>query len=107
MAALIASIAVYLPVLAGILFAMWYIIPLWYFSWYIVEFLFPFYYWDGHWNPIYDWATGTINWNVAIPIWTVEFLIFLLGVGLFLYGLKTMIVQRSKGDALITSGPYR
>ncbi|MGY5863282.1 MAG: methyltransferase [Candidatus Thorarchaeota archaeon] len=99
--ALIASIAVYLPVLGGILFVMWYIIPLWYFSWNIVEFIFPFYYWDGHWNP------STINWGVATSVWAVDFLILILGIGLLLYGLKTMVTHKSKKDELITSGPYR
>ena len=97
--ALLGSFTVYLPIIAGILFIMWYLVPLWYLSWYIVLFIFPFFYWDGHWNP-YNEVASTI-------IGIIGFLIFVLGVGLFLYSLAIMVIQKSKGDTLVNTGPYR
>jgi len=97
--AILSSFAVYLPIIAGILYVMWYIVPLWYFSWYIILFIFPFFYWDGHWNPY--------NEVISTTIWIGGFLIFILGIGLFLYGLGIMVIHKSKGDSLITTGPYR
>ena len=42
------------------------------------------------------------------PIWgAAEFLIFVIGIMLILYGLKVIVVHRTKGDVLVTTGPYR
>ncbi|MHA1929370.1 MAG: hypothetical protein ACTSV2_12415, partial [Candidatus Thorarchaeota archaeon] len=84
------SFTIYLPVLAGILVAMWYWVPLWYLSWYIVVFIFPIRYWDAHWNPFIDHDTGIVNWSLVNTIWILEISILVFGIALFLYGLKTL-----------------
>ncbi len=100
------SFMIYLPILGGILSAMWYMIPLFYLSWYVIVFIFPIRYWDLWWKPGYDFETG-FDWSVVFSFWIIEALLLGFGFVLFIYGLKTMVVHRTESDGLVTIGPYR
>ena len=96
----VTSIFIYLPVIAGIITPMLYVLPLWYTSWYLIGFIFPFSeIWDGLISPI-------DNTMISQSIWITEGVLFIIGLILFLVSLFTMARSRIQGKSLITSGPY-
>ncbi len=96
----LASIVVYLPVVAGIITPMVYLLPAWYVSWYVAAIVFPFSEsWSGFILPIND--------IMLVPIiWIVGFVILIIGIGIFLWGLFEMTRQIRNGTKLVASGPY-
>ncbi|MHA2302689.1 MAG: methyltransferase family protein [Candidatus Thorarchaeota archaeon] len=96
----LASAAVYLPIVAGIITPMIYLFPGWYISWYIAAYIFPFYeIWHGFWFPISDMTVASI-------IWLIEGGVFVFGIGIFLWSLFEMARQKRTGNILVTTGPY-
>ena len=94
------SAVVYLPIVAGIITPMIYLLPTWYVSWYVASFIFPFSEkWHGFILPV---SELTYAW----VIWTVEILVFIFGLSLFLWGLFEMTRQFRNGVNLVDSGPY-
>jgi protein-S-isoprenylcysteine O-methyltransferase Ste14 len=96
----IASLFTYLPVIAGIITPMLYLLPAWYSAWYLVGFIFPFsQIWGGLWVPDRD-PLG------AISIWTIQGILLFAGLILFILALFEMTRKFSDGVSLVTSGPY-
>jgi len=96
----IASVFTYLPVIAGILTPMLWLLPMWYSAWFIIEFIFPFSpIWGGLWLPI-------SNPLIAIFVWIIEGAVFFVGLTLFIRALVEMIRNISSRESFISSGPY-
>lgn len=96
----LASGLVYLPIVAGIITPMMYLLPAWYVSWYVAALIFPFSEsWHGFIDPMSEMAYATV-------IWAVEIVAFVAGLSLFLWGLFEMTRQLKRGVELIDSGPY-
>jgi len=94
------SAVVYLPIIAGIITPMIYMLPAWYVSWYIAACIFPFNnLWHGFWFPVSDMTVASI-------IWLVEIGVFVVGMGIFLWGLFEMTCRKRAGNNLVTTGPY-
>ncbi|MFW9805493.1 MAG: methyltransferase family protein [Candidatus Thorarchaeota archaeon] len=95
------SAATYLPVIAGIITPMLYLLPAWYSAWYVVGFIFPFNpIWGGLWLP-------DLPPIAYLSIWTIEGILFLWGLILFILALFEMARKFSGGTSLVTTGPYR
>jgi protein-S-isoprenylcysteine O-methyltransferase Ste14 len=98
-----ASSSVYLPVIAGIITPMIWVLAAWYSAWYVVGLIFPFSeLWTGLWIPIKDMS-------LAISIWAIEFCVFCVGIGYFIWALKELTSKRAleKKNFLVTTGPYQ
>ncbi len=101
------SLAVYLPVLAGIITPMIWILPLWYFSWDLLAPILPF----------SQNMEGILLFRVIIPegaayylsvcITTAVMGCLVAGSVLFLWALREMVIRRAHGGGLVTTGPYR
>jgi protein-S-isoprenylcysteine O-methyltransferase Ste14 len=100
----ITSIGLYMPVIAGIITPMLWLLPAWYIAWDIIEYIFPFYpIWGGLWTPI-----PYPSLQVLLPvILLIEFIVFLGGCGFFLWGLIELTRGRRNELGLVTTGPYR
>jgi len=97
----IASVFTYLPVVAGILTPMLWLLPAWYTAWFFIGFIFPYYSeWGGIWIP-------DIDPLVAVIIYTVQGIVFFLGLALLIRSFVEMTRRISNGVQFITSGPYR
>ena len=96
----LASVAIYLPIIAGIVTPMLYLLPAWYISWYIASLIFPF---SGSWQGI----IGTISDpSLVSVIWISKIGVFILGVLIFFCGIFEMARQLRMGNRLIDSGIY-
>ena len=96
----IASAAIYLPVIAGIITPMVYLLPAWYLSWDVAKFIFPFYeIWHGLLSP-----SGEL---FILLLQIIQVVLFLTGMCIFLYALLEMTRQIAKGSGLVTTGPYK
>lgn len=97
----VASVGIYLPVIAGIITPMLWLLPAWYTAWSVIGFIFPFSpIWGGIWAPVDNIA-------IASSIVLIETVIFLAGLALFVWSLFVMIRGRLNGVQLITIGPYQ
>jgi protein-S-isoprenylcysteine O-methyltransferase Ste14 len=97
----VASVGIYLPVIAGIITPMLWLLPAWYAAWSVIGFIFPFSsIWGGIWAPVDNIA-------IASLIVLIEIVIFLSGLALFTWALFVMIRDRLNGVQLITTGPYQ
>ena len=95
------SVFTYLPVIAGIITPMLWLLPAWYSAWHVIGFIFPFSsIWGGLWLP-------NLPPIAAISIWAIEGILFLWGSILFILALIEMARKFSGGTSLVTSGPYR
>lgn len=95
------SVFTYLPVIAGIITPMLWLLPAWYSAWFVIGFIFPFSpIWGGLWLP-------NLSPIGALSKWIIQGILFFAGVILFLLALFEMIRRFSDGVALVTSGPYR
>ncbi|MGY5880815.1 MAG: isoprenylcysteine carboxylmethyltransferase family protein [Candidatus Thorarchaeota archaeon] len=90
----------YLPVIAGILTPMLWLLPAWYSAWYVIGLIFPFSsIWGGLWLPFSSILGPLI-------IWIIEGIVFFTGLVLFTLALFEMTRKISDGASLVTSGPY-
>lgn len=106
--ALAAGGVIYLPVIAGIITPMLWILPAWYAVWYGLGYIVPFSAsWPGLWLPSYDPVAGMHNPSIVVAIWLISLGTFLPGLALLLYGLGTMVTARVADRGLVTTGPYR
>lgn len=98
----VTSLFVYLPVIAGIITPMLWLLPAWYTAWFLIGFIFPF-------NEIWGGLTSPIIGNPMITqsIWIIEGVLFIVGLTLFLVSLFIMARNLIRGNSLVTSGPYR
>lgn len=97
----LSSVFTYLPVIAGILTPMLWLLPAWYSAWFLIGFIFPFsQIWGGLWLSISDTLLGPI-------VYIVQGIVFLAGLVLFIRALIELTRGISKGESLVTSGPYR
>lgn len=95
------SVFTYLPVIAGILTPMLWLLPAWYSAWFVIGFIFPFStIWGGLWLPIPSLLFAQL-------IWILEGLVFFAGMILFIHSLLEMTRSLSRGGSIVTSGPYR
>ncbi len=93
------TIAFYLPVVAGILTPMVWLLASWYIAWDLLALILPF---SGQMSGLY-----LVN-NIIIRIiaWTIEAIVMAIGLALFLWALYRMVIVRAKEGGLVTSGPY-
>ncbi|MFW9768224.1 MAG: methyltransferase family protein [Candidatus Thorarchaeota archaeon] len=97
----LSSAFTYLPVIAGIITPMLWLLPAWYSAWFVIGFIFPFSpIWGGLWSP----SPGPLG---ALIIGIMQGTLFLAGSVLFLRALFEMTRKRSDPIPLVTSGPYR
>ncbi|MCK4567134.1 MAG: hypothetical protein KAU48_07480 [Candidatus Thorarchaeota archaeon] len=97
----IASLFTYLPVIAGILTPMLWLLPMWYSAWFLIGFIFPFSpLWGGLWLPI-------SNPLIALLVFIIGGTVFFVGLTLFIRALVDMIRNISSGIPFVTSGLYR
>ena len=88
---------VYSPIIAGILFAMIWMFPAAFTSWWLFAFL-------GQ----KDWMLGIISINDSmVTLIVIEFLIFGIGLCLFVWGVILIAKARIKGSGLVKTGPYK
>ncbi len=87
----------YSPIIAGILFAMVWMFPAAFTSWWIFAYL-------GQ----KDWLLGVISTNdTMITLIVIEFLIFGIGLYLFLWGVILIAKARLNKTGLVQTGPYK
>jgi len=97
----ITSFFIYLPIIAGILTPMLWLLPMWYSAWFLMGFIFPF-------NPIWGGLWIAIsNPLIALLVYIIEGALFFVGITLFIRSLITMTRSISSGEPFVTSGPYR
>jgi protein-S-isoprenylcysteine O-methyltransferase Ste14 len=97
----VASVFTYLPVIAGILTPMLWLLPAWYTAWFGIGFIFPYYpIWGGLWLP-------NISPLTALVIYTVQGVVFFVGLALFIWSLVEMTRTSAKGIQPVVTGPYR
>ncbi len=97
----LSSVFTFLPVIAGILTPMLWLLPAWYSAWFLIGFIFPFsQIWGGLWLP----HRGPLG---ALFIWTIQGILLFAGLILFILALFEMARKFSDGMSLVTSGPYR
>ncbi len=96
----LASFALYLPVIAGILTPMVWLLAAWYFAWDLLSVILPY-------SSLMSglWLVN-LNGTTLIIIWLVEIIVIITGAMIFLAALREMVTHRSKGGGLITTGPY-
>jgi len=102
----LATIGLYLPVLAGIITPMLWLLPAWYTAWHVVGFIFPFSdIWGGLWLPF--WGDSSLPPVLFPAIGMIEVMLFLGGLGIFIWGLRELVMKHVEGCGLVTTGPYR
>lgn len=102
----LATIGLYLPVLAGIITPMLWLLPAWYTAWNVVGFIFPFSdIWGGLWLPFS--GDSPLPSVLLLPIWLIEVTLFLGGLGISVWALRELVVKHVEGCGLVTTGPYR
>ena len=96
----LASVVIYLPIIAGIITPMMYLLPAWYASWAISAYIFPFYeFWHGF------LITG-VSEPVILFFDILWALVFLTGLSIFLWGLFEMTRNIRRKKDLVDTGPY-
>ena len=81
----LATIGLYLPVLAGIITPMLWLLPAWYTAWHVVGFIFPFSdIWGGLWLPF--WGDSSLPPVLLLAIGLIEVMLFLGGLGISIWG---------------------
>jgi len=101
----LATIGLYLPVLAGIITPMLWLFPAWYTAWNVIGFIFPFSdIWGGLWLPFS--GDSPLPSVLLLPIWLIEVALFLGGLGISVWGLRELAVKHVEGCGLVTTGPY-
>ena len=102
----LATIGLYLPVLAGIITPMLWLLPAWYTAWHVVGFIFPFSdIWGGLWLPF--WGDSSLPPVLLLAIGLIEVMLFLGGLGISIWGLRELVMKHVEGCGLVTTGPYR
>ena len=96
-----ATVALYLPVVAGIITPMMWLLPAWYFSWSYAAYIFPYgNLWHGFIIIQYDITLVLVSRVTSL-------LLACVGLALFLGGIAEMARRRQESDnSLITTGPY-
>ncbi|TFG02703.1 MAG: hypothetical protein EU542_04325 [Promethearchaeota archaeon] len=95
----------YIPIMAGILTPMFIFFPIAYSSWQILTFIIgesTYYNSLNSWFLIYPWDISLILLLVFI-----ELCIFLIGLGLFLWGFITLLNIRMNEGKIAKTGPYK
>jgi len=96
----LALAVIYLPIVAGIITPMVYLLPAWYVSWYVAALIFPFSEsWYGFFLPVNDILLVSL-------IWIFQAIIVSVGTGIFLWGLLQMTREIRNGSTFVDSGPY-
>ncbi len=99
--------AVYLPVAAGILTPMVWLLASWYFSWDLLGFILPFSHNMSGMLVIAFSFPESISQPLVIALSVMDVLFFFIGISLFLISLVEMIRAKVKKRELVTTGPYR
>jgi len=87
---------------------MLWLLPAWYLSWYALSYIVPFSRtWSGLYLVSWDPVSSTHNIMIVIGFWLFGLTTFVVGSGLFIYALATMVRARSAASGLMTSGAYR
>jgi hypothetical protein len=102
------SVSLYLPIVAGILTPMVWILVSWYSSWRLLSYIVPY---SGSWAGFVYMFNHTFPEGLRIGIAVVfrfsQVLLFCFGIFLLGYGLVTLARSRVHKEGLVTYGPYR
>ena len=102
----LATIGLYLPILAGIITPMLWLLPAWYTAWNVIGFIFPFSdIWGGLWLPF--WGDSSLPPVLLPAIGLIEVTLFLGGLSISIWGLRELVMKRVKECGLVTTGPYK
>ena len=103
MTAIALSASLYLPIIAGLITPMVWVLPSWYFSWGFFSYIVPF---SDRWHGLFP----IFPYELQIRIWVVfrfsQVLIFCFGLFLLCYGLAVLTKARARKEGLVTDGPY-
>jgi len=99
----LSSIWVYVPIIAGIITAMLYMIPLAYTSWVLFFSL-----GNGGWaNLIYAYNLNREDLPLGIVLAILESIVFLVGLTLFIWGFIQIVRARKNEINITQTGPYK
>lgn len=97
----ISSFSIYLPVIAGIITPMIWLLPAWYSAWYVVGVIFPFSeIWTGLWLP-------NLSPAFLIIIGIIEFSVVCIGFAIFIKALWELSSKQIEMEGLVTTGLYQ
>jgi protein-S-isoprenylcysteine O-methyltransferase Ste14 len=95
-----ATIVVYLPVVAGILTPMVWLLPAWYFTWNYAAYIFPF---SNLWH---GFILLDLSPSLSALFSAAGDVIFAFGLVVLVYGVAEMARKRRAGVQLVQTGPY-
>lgn len=102
------SVGLYLPIIAGLISPMVWVLAGWYFSWGIFSYIVPF---SETWHHLWFMSSPIHPEELRIGISVVfrfsQVLIFCFGIFLLCYGLVSLVKGRARGEGLVTYGPYK
>lgn len=97
----ITSFSIYLPVIAGIITPMIWLLAAWYSAWYVIGVIFPFSeIWTGLWLP-------NLSPTFLIIIGIIEYSIVCIGLIILIKALWELSSKRFDTDRLVTTGLYQ
>jgi protein-S-isoprenylcysteine O-methyltransferase Ste14 len=103
-----ASLALYLPIIAGLISPMVWVMAAWYWSWDLLSYVVPFSnLWHGLFGLIPTWVPTELQIEIAVVFRIFQIVLFSIGLYLLCYGLLALVKARARKDGLVTSGPYR
>ncbi|KXH71103.1 MAG: hypothetical protein AM326_12050 [Candidatus Thorarchaeota archaeon SMTZ-45] len=101
------SVGLYLPIVAGILTPMVWILASWYFSWELLSYIVPYSNsWTGYVYMFDPSSPGGLETGIAVAFRFSQVLMFCFGLFLLCYGLVTLARARIHKEGLVTYGPY-
>lgn len=101
------SVGLYLPIIAGLISPMVWVLAAWYSSWNLLSYIVPFSdRWRGLWYMFTSGFPEELRIGISVAFRFSQILIFCLGLFLLCYGLVILVKARSRQDGLVTYGPY-
>jgi protein-S-isoprenylcysteine O-methyltransferase Ste14 len=101
------SISLYIPIIAGILSQMVWILVSWYFSWGFLSYIVPYSAgWAGFVYMFSPTFPEELRIGIAVAFRFSQVLLFCFGLFLLCYGLVTLTKARVHKEGLVTYGPY-
>lgn len=101
------SVSLYIPIIAGLLSRMVWILIGWYFSWEFLSYIIPY---SNNWSGLLYMFNPSIpeelQIGIAVAFRFSQVLIFCFGLFLLCYGLSTLAKARLDKEDLVKYGPY-
>jgi protein-S-isoprenylcysteine O-methyltransferase Ste14 len=97
------SVSLYLPIIAGLISQMVWVLAGWYFSWDLLSYIVPF---SDRWGGFFPIFPDVLQVGISVAFRFSQILIFCFGLFLLCYGLVILVKARASQEGLVTSGPY-